>query len=394
MNALTSTPGAARLFAVSLVARLPIAMLGIGLLVHTELATGSYAAAGLVSGAFALAQGAGGPALGRVVDRRGQTLVLALSAVVAAIALAATSALPEGVPLAARVGLALVAGAAMPPVGACLRTLFATIVPDKNAMRSAFATDAAAVELTWVFGPPLVLWLGTLVSTGAALATAGAVLAVATLTFASTGVSRRWRPEPHEEAHGAMRAPGMRTLTGVLLAVGLVFGAVEVSVAASADHFGVEGAAGPLLGLWGIGSLIGGVIAAKLGGGARTGTGLVFLLVALAAGHLALALAGSPLALGALLVLAGATIAPTFATVYAMVGAVAPRGTATEAFAWLATAAAVGTSAGAAVAGAVVDAAGPSSAFAFGGAAAVVAAVTAVVRTRTLPHAEPALATT
>ena len=50
MNALTSTPGAARRFAVSIVARLPIAMLGIGLLVHTELATGSYAAAGLVSG--------------------------------------------------------------------------------------------------------------------------------------------------------------------------------------------------------------------------------------------------------------------------------------------------------------------------------------------------------
>ena len=191
-----------------------------------------------------------------------------------------------------------------------------------------------------------------------------------------------------------MRSSGMRTLTGVLLAVGIVFGAVEVSVAASAEHFGVAGSAGPLLGLWGVGSLIGGVVAAKLGGGARTGAGLVALLAALAAGHLALALAGSPLALGALILLAGATIAPTFATVYAMVDAVAPRGTATEAFAWLATATAVGTSAGAAVAGAVVDAAGPSSAFVLAGLAAVVAAVTAAARTRTLPGAEPALATT
>ena len=118
----------------------------------------------------------------------------------------------------------------------------------------------------------------------------------------------------------------------------------------------------------------------------------MLILVALAAGHLALGLAGSPLALGALIVLAGSTIAPTFATVYSMVDAVAPRGTATEAYAWLATAAAVGTSAGAAVAGAVVDAAGPSSAFVFGGAAAVVAAVTAAARARTLPTAEPALA--
>ncbi|HEX6020804.1 MAG TPA: MFS transporter [Solirubrobacter sp.] len=393
MNALTSAPGAARLFAVSLVARLPIAMLGIGLLVHTELATHSYAAAGLVSGAFALAQGVGGPLLGRIVDRRGQTLVLVLSSVVAALALAATSALPDAMPLEARVVLALIAGAAMPPVGACLRTLFATLTTDKQALRSAFATDAAAVELTWVFGPPLVLWIGTLVSTGAALATAGFVLAIATLTFAGTGVSRRWRPEPRTHAHGAMRAPGMRTLTAVLTAVGLVFGAVEVSVAASAEHFGAEGSAGPLLALWGIGSLIGGLVAARLGGGARTGNGLVLLLVALAVGHLVLAAAGSPLALGALIVLAGSTIAPTFATVYAMVDTVAPRGTATEAFAWLATAAAVGASAGAAVGGAVVDAAGPSSAFVFAGAAAVVAAVTAALRTRTLPTAEPSLAT-
>src|ERR1700754_4222771 len=78
------TATASRLFAVSIVARLPLAMLSIGLLVHTEHATASYGAAGLVAGAFALAQGLGGPVLGRLVDRRGQTLVLGGSALVAA----------------------------------------------------------------------------------------------------------------------------------------------------------------------------------------------------------------------------------------------------------------------------------------------------------------------
>ena len=73
---------------VSVVARLPMAMLSIGLLVHTEHLTGSFAAAGIVAGAFALSLGVGGPLLGRLVDRRGQTTVLLAGALVAGSALA------------------------------------------------------------------------------------------------------------------------------------------------------------------------------------------------------------------------------------------------------------------------------------------------------------------
>src|SRR3954469_6246736 len=111
-----------RLFAVSIVARLPVAMLSIGLLVHTERASGSYAAAGLVAGALAFAQGIGGPLLGRAVDRRGQTLVLAASALGCAGALVAFAPPPGGAPVAIRVSRAVAAGPALPPVGACLRT--------------------------------------------------------------------------------------------------------------------------------------------------------------------------------------------------------------------------------------------------------------------------------
>jgi hypothetical protein len=55
---------------------------------------------------------------------------------------------------------------------------------------------------------------------------------------------------------------------------------------------------------------------------------------------------------------AGAAIAPTYATIYAMVEDAAPSGSLTEAFAWLATAAAIGSAAGAAIAGALADGAG------------------------------------
>ena len=98
------------------------------------------------------------------------------------------------------------------------------------------------------------------------------------------------------------------------------------------------------------------------------------LLAALAAGHLALvAAAGSLAALGAVLFVAGAAIAPTYAAVYAMVDDAAPAGTVTEAFAWLATAIGIGAALGAAAAGALADHAGPSAAFALAGAAGTIA---------------------
>ena len=76
MRSITSTPGALRLFAISVLARLPLPTFSIGLLVHTRHLTGSFAAAGLVAGSYGAALGIGGPFLGRLVDRCGQTLVL------------------------------------------------------------------------------------------------------------------------------------------------------------------------------------------------------------------------------------------------------------------------------------------------------------------------------
>ena len=376
------------LLALSVLARLPLAMLSIGWLVHVERLTGSFATAGLVAGTLAIAQGVGGPLLGRIADRRGQTAVLAGAALGAGGALVAGAMLPAGTPAPALLAVAALLGLATPPVGACVRTLLPTLVDDPERLRRAYTVDATAVELTWAAGPPLVLLAGAVWSTGAALAAAGAVLAAATLAFAAAPASRAWRPQAAAErpAGGALRAPGMRTLVLVLAGVGVLFGSFEVATAAAADALGQTAAAGPLLGLWGLGSLAGGIAAARAGGAARTGAGLVLLLGGLAAGHLLLAAAaGSLVALAAATVLAGVLIAPTLATPLAMVDAVAPAGSQTEAFAWLATAIAIGTSLGAAGAGAVAETAGPAATFALAGAAGAAAAAVALLRVRTLP---------
>jgi MFS family permease len=334
-----------------------------------------------------------GPLLGRLVDRRGQTLVLVASASASAALLGALAALPASAPLPLLVALAAAIGAATPPLGACLRTLLPTVLPDPAAVRAAYTLDATASELGWVAGPPLALGLAALWSPAGALVAAGLVLLAGTAGFAAEPASRAWRAAPAaaRPRGGSLRTPAMRTLVGVLIAVGIVFGAVEVAVTAAADALGSTAAAGPLLALWGAGSLAGGMLAVRFGGGLQGSAGLALVLAALAAGHLLLVpAAGSVLAMAVVLLAAGAAIAPTYAIAYALAGDAAPDGTVTEAFAWLATAIAIGASLGAAAGGVLADHGGPATAFTLAGGAALLALLATLLRSRTLPA--PALA--
>ena len=257
----------------------------------------------------------------------------------------------------------------------------------------------SVVELTYIAGPPLALCIAALWSAGAALAVAGVVLLAATAAFAAQPASRGWKPAGADRRPrgGSMHTPAMRTLVIVLIAVGVLLGADEVAVTVAAKTLDSTTAAAPLLALWGTGSFIGGLLVTRLGGGARSAVGLA-LLLRRAHGRTPGPDPGgrrASLRSAVVLLFAGAAIAPTEASVYAMVDRAAPAGTMTEAFAWLATAMAVGGAAGAAGAGIVVDRAGPAAAFALAGGAGALAVLTTVVRSRTLvPQRAPAIADT
>ena len=384
-----STPGAKSLLGSSILARLPLAMFSIALLVHAQQLTGSFAVAGMVSGAYAIAGAVSAPLLGRVVDRCGQTRVLMSGATATALVLITTALLPATAPPLLLVALAGATGASTPPLAACVRTLLPAIVSDARELPALFALESTVLEVTFIFGPPLALGLGALWSTAAALVLSGIVMLVSTLAFAAQPASRRWRPEPGapRPRGGSLRSPAMRTLVMILLGTGAVFGATDVGVTAAAASLGSPAAAGPLLGIWGLGSLLGGIVTTRLGGGARRAGSLVVLLAALAVGHGALLLTtGSALALGAVILLAGASIAPTVSSIYAMVDRAAPAGTRTEAFSWLLTASSSGAAAGAAVAGALVQSAGAPTACAFALAAGGFAVLIAICGSHSLDN--------
>src|SRR5262245_36417877 len=231
-TSILSGPGARALLGSSILARLPLAMFSITLLVHARQLTGSFAVAGAVSGGYAICGAVAAPLLGRCVDRYGQTTILISGAALTAVVLIVTGALPSHTSPVVLVALAGATGLATPPLAASVRTLLPAIVSDSSRLPTLFAFESTVLELTFVFGPPLALWLGVLWSTGAALILSGLVMLISTLLFAAQPASRRWRPDPDQARPrgGSLHSPAMRTLVLILFGTGAVFGATDIGV--------------------------------------------------------------------------------------------------------------------------------------------------------------------
>ena len=365
LRAVFGAPGVAGLFATSILARTPLAAAGVVAVLRTRELTGSFAAGGAAAAAFALANGLTAPALARLVDRIGQRAVLAPGAVLAALALTIFAALPHGTPVLAVIACTIAAGAATPPLGAALRALLPGVLRDPERLNAAYAVESSALELTYIAGPVLIAGALASWSTAAAALACGALLLTGTLAFLATPASRAWEPTRTGHRHGIagpLRNPGIRTLLAVLGLMGLTFGAVEVAVPAAAHAAGHDGAAGALLSLWGLGSMLGGLVAMRIRRPAGPVSRLIAVLACFAIGHLTLALTLSLPVVAVLLLLAGMAIAPAFASAFGLTDRLAPAGTITESFAWLNTGLAGGLASGSALGGLAADAGGADAA--------------------------------
>jgi hypothetical protein len=375
VRALLSTPGFARVLYASMLGRIPAGALGLLMILRVRELGGSYAEGGLVAGALSLGMGAAAPLVGRVVDARGQTRVLVCSAAACAASLGALALAPAGTPLPVLLALAAIAGAAHPPLAACLRALWPVLLPDPEKRHAAFALESVALEISYILGPLVLVGTIATQSAAAALGASVALIGAGTAAFAATRPSRSWRPATgvHRGLVGALASPGIRTLLLAQATVGFSFGAIEVSVVAFAEDAGARGAIGPLLAGWGLASMAGGALAIRRGAPADPVRRLVALMAALAAGDALLVAATGPIALGVLLFIAGLAIAPVFAILYDLAGRVARAGTVTEAFTWLATGLSVGLAAGSAAAGAIAASNGAKGGFLAAASAAALA---------------------
>jgi MFS family permease len=385
-RALLALPGARTPVILSAAGSMPIGMFGLGILLLAHDATGSFAQAGRVVGAFSLANALGAVAQGRLMDRLGQTPVLRTAAIghvpaLAALVVAADAQAPTGV----LVLCALCGGATFPQVPAAMRSLWGALVEDPGQRETAYAMVSIVFEVAVVTAPALVAAIVAISSPQVAVLAAAALGAGASLAFTATPPSRRWRGTPHDVGWlGPLGAAGMRTVFGVLAAFGTAVGIVQVAVPAFAAARGSAATGGVLLAALSAGSLVGGLVY-----GARSWPGsaprrLAALLLGLGGAFALLAVAGSEVALAALLALSGLLLAPTTVIGSTLLDSVAPPGTVTEAFTVMVMAIVIGTAAGNAMGGSIVESGSYEKAVLLAGAVAVAGAAFTLARRRTL----------
>jgi MFS family permease len=387
--AVLRAPHVAALTAATLLARFPIGINALAIVLYLRAERGSFAVAGAVAGALAAGSGVGAPVQGRMVDALGQRRVLVPLGIVHAAALGALVASTEAAaPVALLVFLGFAAGFAIPPTSSVLRSMWPDLLRDRpQLIQAAYALDSVLIELIFILGPLVTAVVATVFAPPAALVLSAVSVVAGTLAFTALPPSRAMRPQPHRPragALGALASPGVRTLVLTSLPMGVGIGICEVTLPAFSDANGAAATAGLLLAVWSIGSAAGGLFYGAWPN--RPPLQRVHLAVTALLPVSLLPLAAAPsVPVMALLVLpAGLFIAPLLATRNEMVGWVAPAGARTEAYTWPVTAFVGGIAIGSALAGAIVEAADWRVAFLVAGATATVGTAIAVARRDTV----------
>ena len=391
--AVLRVPHVATLIAATLLARFPIGINALALILYLREETGSFAIAGVVAGGLAAGAGIGAPIQGRLVDGFGARRVLVPLAMVHAAALGSVVGLSElGAPAAILTACSFLAGFAIPPTSSVLRSMWPSLLRDDPALlQPAYALDSVLIELIFILGPLVTAVLAAGFSPASALIVSAVSVVVGTTWFTAQRPSREIVPdrEASREAgrFGALSSPGVRSLILTSLPAGIGIGMCEVALPAFSDAEGAAELAGLLLATWSLGSAVGGLIYGALP--RRPPLGRVHLAVSalLPLGLLPLAAAPSVAVMAALVIPAGMFIAPLLATRNELIGWVAPPGARTEAYTWPVTAFVGGIAIGSALAGAIIEAESWRLAFLVATAAAACGTLVAIARRGTLSPA-------
>ncbi|MBO1737519.1 MFS transporter [Leifsonia sp. TF02-11] len=358
-------------FPVALLARLPYAMMVVGVLTLVVSARGELSLGGLTSAMVGVGTAIFGPLIGAAADRVGQRGVvlaagIANSVALLAMAWVAFSSSPDFVVLI----VAFVIGATAPQVSPMSRSRLVGIIAnrlpgDRHAavLNGTMAYESAADEIVFVFGPFIVGLLATTLNPAAPIIGAAVLTVVFVSAFAlhRSGAGRPTTdgglPVQQAPARELFR-PGLVAVTVGVLGMGLFFGSMLTALTSFLSDFGHPEQAGLVYGVMGVGSaaLALGVAWFPLRFSLRwrwlTFAGL------LAASTLALPFATTVSGVILVLLVAGFGVGPTLVTQYSFGAERSPIGRSATVMTILGSAVIVGQSASSALVGALAQSAG------------------------------------
>ncbi|MBP5801894.1 MFS transporter [Microbacterium maritypicum] len=362
-------------FLIAFIARLPFAMMVVGVLTVVVSARGSLSLGGLTSAAVGLGTACFGPLLGAAADRFGQrTVLLALALANGAMLLLFTFVVygtaPDGFVLLAAVGI----GATAPQVAPLSRSRLVTIISDRmpegrraKTVSGTMAYESAADETVFVFGPFLVGILASAIAPWAPLVGAAVLTVVFVGAFALHPSGRHVSQDRDADGKAPSTVselfrPQLLIVVVGILGVGIFFGTMLTSLTSFMADRGASEQAGLLYGVMGVGSAILALGVAWLPAAfSMRARWLVFSGILLA-GTLLLGFVDTPGTMMVALAIMGIGIGPTLVTQYSFGAARSPRGRSATVMTMLGSGVVVGQSIGAAFAGEIAESVGTPAA--------------------------------
>ncbi|NMZ80235.1 MULTISPECIES: MFS transporter [Pseudomonas] len=382
---LLTTPGVMGLVIASSIARLPQAMIGIGIITMLVQQTGLYWLAGSVAGTFTLANALIGPQVSKLVDQRGQSRVLPLVTTFSiGMLLALIVAVSMRAPTPLLFILAALAGT-MPSMPAMIRARWTQLFRGKPQLHTAFSLDTVLTELAFIIGPPLAIGLSV-----SFFAEAGPLVAVLLLVIGVSAFLLQKQTEPkvivgvRKSTGSTLLIPGVRTIVLALLAMGVIGGSIDVAAVAFANAQDWPASASFILAAYALGSMIAGLTFGAL----RVSLSIEkqFFVGVLITAVTAVLPIFSPdvYILSGMLFVAGMSFAPTMVVVMNLGTIIVPPSRITEGLTWMTTGISIGVALGGVLAGLVIDAYGARAGFGVAIGAGLVMVVIVLLGLRTL----------
>lgn len=371
-------PDVTGLLAMAFVARMPVGMTSLAVLMHLRELSGSFAFAGGMVGTALIAMACAAPIVGRIVDRHGPRGTLIVTGIVQPLALTLLLfAQPLGLPLAAIPPIAAAIGAFQPPISVLTRTMWRHRFEREEDRRTAFAIDMVMIEINFTLGPVLIALVLLFASPTAALALTTLFALCAAPTFLLSEAPRYWKLSRDEERHllGPLTEPRLLLVYATTSALTFMFGMIEVGYPGYATALGRPALSGVLIAFVSIGSALGGFAYGGMHPALPVERQLSRFLIVMVIPLGAQVWATSPGVFLPLAFVSGLLIAPSLTALTLLVTRNAPSRYATEAFTWMSTCVVSGIGAGTAVGGQLVEAAGAWAAFAVAAGSCVVAAL-------------------
>lgn len=384
-------------FPVAFVARLPFAMMTVGVLALVVAVRESVALGGLTSAAVGLGVVVAGPVLGDLADRFGQRRVLVPVGLANGILL---SLFPLVVSASNSDALLLASAAAIgltgPQTAAMSRSRVMALIGERvdpqrreRTFSRAMAYESAADETAFVIGPFVVGLLAALIAPWAPIAGA-AVLSFVFVTAFALHPTGRAVPERSERAAMApvrdLLHPRLLVLVASVFGVGLFFGSTLTSLTAFMEAQGAPEAGALLYGVMGVGSAVLALAVAVLPARFSLRWRLVAFASILTASAGAYTVGGSVPTVTLVLCLMGIGVGPSLVTLFSLAGHRAPRGRTASTMTVLASALTLAQALSSAVTGAVAEQVSVETAMLFPAAAALLVLAMAAVNASRSPR--------